>query len=153
MILLVCALAALIFAWNVPRAPLYIVMGAALYAASAAWHNMDWPYATAFGAGTNFVMIFFLWANADQKWELRVWNFYHLMLVVDLLYMAGFIRDRFIFAASLELINLVLLLFIVGTGLAQRLTDGNPARDFGARRTGFVHRTLFAPARPIGRPW
>lgn len=151
MVLLLTAAAAIVFAWEVPRAAAWVALGAALYALSAMWHNMGWPYATAFGAGTNFVMIAFLWAYADQKWELRLWNFYHLMLVVDLLYMAGFIRDHFVFAVTLEVINLVALLFIIVTGLVERVSDGHPARYYHPGRANFFHRALYAPAKPIGR--
>lgn len=151
MILLTAAFAAIVFAWNVPRAVAWTTMGGILYAVSAMYHNYSLPYATAFGAGTNFVMIGFLWAYADQKWEMRLWNFYHLMLVVDLLFIAGFIREKFVFAVTLEIINLVAVLFILGTGLAERLSDGNPARHYNPGRAGFINRALFAPAKPIGR--
>ncbi len=141
---------AILLAWHVPRAPLWIALGAILYGISAAWHNAELPHALLFGAATNFAMILLLWLIADQKWEMRLWNFYHLMLLIDALYAFGVIREKLIFASSLEAVNLLALLFIGATGAADRIYVDNWRADNGF--SGYLHRTLFAERAYRWRP-
>lgn len=145
------ALAAL-SAWHVPRAVFWIAIGAFFYVVSAMWHVYGFPYATAFGAGTNLVVCYLLWIFAEQRYEMRLWNFFHLMLVVDLLYIVGTIRDQITFAITLEVINLVALLFIMLTGIAERV-NGLSIRPSDTGWARFVHRALFAERSTNSRPW
>ncbi len=145
------ALIALVAAWNVPRAATWILLGAALYVASAMWHVWGYPHGVVFGAATNFMMIALFWQFADTRWEMRLWNFYHLMLLVDALFLFGVIRDQFMFAATLELINLFALAFITTTGAMERIggLSHGPA-DLG--RAGGFHHALFAERASWSRP-
>lgn len=139
-------------AWRVPRAVIWIGLGVASYVTSAMWHNAGWPYATQFGAATNLAICYLFWIFSNRRWEMRLWNFFHLMLVVDLLYMFGAIRDQFTFAVSLELINLSALIFIGVTGITERAGGGIRSWSAHPRRIGLVHRTLWAQRSDNSRP-
>jgi hypothetical protein len=140
-------------AWNVPRAPMWIALGAISYVTSAMWHNAGWPYATQFGAATNLAICYLMWVFADQRWEMRVWNAFHLMLLIDLLFIFGWIRSQYDFAVSLEIVNLVALIFIGATGIAERADAWRSARGADLHRTGLVHRALWAERSLASRPW
>jgi hypothetical protein len=146
------ALLAIASAWNVPRAVLWIALGAVFYVASAMWHNAGFSYGAAFGAGTNLVMCYLFWIRAEQRYEMRFWNFYHLMLVVDLLYIFGWIKDHEHFAIALEIINAIALLFIIATGLMER-AYGISSGSARVRRNSLVYRALWAERSAASRPW
>jgi hypothetical protein len=143
---------AMLLAWHVPRAPGWLALGALFYIASASWHNIGLPYGVFFGAATNFAMIGLLWVFADQRWEMRLWNFFHVMLLIDALYLFRIINDKFIFAASLELVNLLAMLFVAGTGVAERYDGSRDGRD-SIGWAGNFYRSLFAPRDLAYAPW
>lgn len=152
LILSTAAVTATILAWNVPRAVLWVGLGALSYITSAWWHNAGLPYATQYGAATNLIICYMFWIFAEQRFEMRLWNFFHLMLVVDLLYIFGAINDKLVFAISLELINLAALIFIGVVGIMERV-GGVHAWSTRPRRTGLVYRTLWAKRSLHSRPW
>ena len=145
--LVVGALTAAALAWRVPRAPIWILAGAASFVASVAWHKANLPYPAVFGAFTNLAVCFALYAYAKLKWEMRVWNCFHLMIVIDLLYLSGWIYSRYDYALALELANWLALLIIGTAGIAERAGYG-PAWAFARRASpgwaGAVHRRLYA---------
>lgn len=146
------AVIAALLAWRIPRAVLWIGCGALSYITSAWWHNAGLPYGTVYGAATNLAICYAFWILADAKWEMRLWNFFHLMLVVDLLYIFGAIRDIFVFAVSLELINLAALIFIGGVGIMERVGGVYSRRSrFGG--SDLVYRALWAERSEHSRPW
>lgn len=122
--LMVGGLVALILAWNVPRAPLWLMLGALSFGSSYLYHIAELPYPAAFGAATNLAVCFALYALAQQKWELRVWNCFHLMIVIDLLYLSGAITSRYDFAVGLEIANWLALLIIGAAGVTGRAGYG-----------------------------
>ena len=150
--LISAALIAGALAWRVPRAVIWIGLGVVSYVTSAMWHNAGLPYATAYGAATNLIICYLFWIFSNRRWEMRLWNFFHLMLVVDLLYIFGAIRDQFTFAVTLELINLAALIFIGLTGMFDRVGDGIHSWASSPRRPDWVHRTLWAQRSVNSRP-
>lgn len=151
-VLLSAATGAALLAWNVPRAVQWLCCGALSFVLSAMWHRAGWPYATAFGASTNLVICYLFWIFADQRWEMRLWNAFHAMLLVDLLYIFGAIGDHLTFAISLEFINLAAILLVAGTGIAER-ASGFHSRPAHRRGTGFIYHTLWAARSVASRPW
>ena len=139
-------------AWRVPRAVIWIGLGFASYVTSAMWHNAGWPYATVYGAATNLVICYLFWIFSNRRWEMRLWNFFHLMLVVELLYIFGAIRDQFTFAVTIELINLAALIFIGLTGIFDRVGGGIHSWVSHPRRSGFIYRALWAQRSDNSRP-
>lgn len=146
------ALFALVSSWQLPRARLWIGAGAFSYASSALWHNYGLPYPVYYGAATNLVLCYLLWIFAQQRYEMRVWNAVHLMLVLDLLYLTGFIRDKIAFAVSLEIVNLVALALISLTGIMERCH----VTSWADRYTGWralIYKSLWAERSRNSKPW
>lgn len=151
-VLIGAAIIAAALAWHVPRAVQWLALGALSYVSSAMWHNAGLPHGAFYGAMTNLAICYGLWIWADQRWEMRLWNCFHFMLIIDILYIVGIIRDQFTFAVSLELINLAAILLIAGTGIVQRV-DG---MDFGPYRHRWIdsfHRCLWPERSMASRPW
>lgn len=146
-VLLAGAVIATVLAWNVPRAVLWIALGALSFITSSWWHDAGLPYGAAFGGATNFAICLALYAWAQQRWELRVWNCYHLMLLIDILYLMGFIRSHYDFAVALEIANWLALLVIGAAGIAERAGHGMAFRPLGHSGAGFFSRALFAPRK------
>lgn len=143
---------AVALAWNVPRAVFWLSLGALSYVSSAMWHNAGLPYGTFYGAATNLLICYGLWIYADQRWEMRLWNLFHLMLMVDILYMTGAIADHLIFAEALELINFLAMLLISGTGIVER-ADGIRSGPYRNRWIDSFHRRLWPERSMASRPW
>lgn len=148
-LLLAGAVIAGYLAWNVPRAILWISLGALSFVASSWWHDAGLPYGAAFGAATNVFICFMLYAYAQYRFEMRIWNCFHLMLVIDILYLAGVVKSHYDFAVALELANWLALFVIGAAGIAERAARGVPAGLHIPGGTGLVHRALWAErARP-----
>lgn len=142
-LLVVGACTAGLLAWNVPRALMWIGMGALSFLASHWWHDAGLPYGAAFGAATNLAICYMLYAFAERRWEMRVWNCFHLMIVLDLMYMGGLIKSHYAFAVSLEIANWLALAVIGATGILERLRNGSPHHDLGWGWAGALHRALY----------
>lgn len=118
--LITLAIAAAVSAWHLQRAVLWISLGALSYVTSAWWHNAGLPYGAAYGMATNLAICFAIYGLAQQRWELRLWNAYHAMILLDILYLAGVIKTQLLFAVSLEVVNAAALFLIIGTGIMDR---------------------------------
>lgn len=137
-LLLGLALVATGLSYNLPRAWLWIGLGALSFITSSWWHYAALPHATAFGATTNLIICFLMYIYARQRWEMRVWNCFHLMIVIDLLYMWGWIDSHYLFTVGLEIANWLALIIIGGTGLLSMVAaNGIPDRT---RHSGWVYR-------------
>lgn len=136
--MIIGALVAGVSAWRVPNAVLWILCGAMSFIVSYLWYQAGLPNSVAFGAFTNAVIIMMLYAFARQQWELRIWNCFHLMLVLDILKLTGVIRSQEVFAVSLEVCNWLALSVIFWTGILDR------AARHGLHSHGAVRR-FFAP--------
>jgi hypothetical protein len=147
--LLAGAVIAAALAWNVPRAVLWISLGGLSFLASSWWHDAGFPYGAAFGAATNLAVCYAIYALAQLRYELRVWNAFHLMILIDLLRMAGVIKTHYTFAVSLELANWLAILIIGTTGILERVHNGR--RDF-SWRPGWVHHLRRALVSERKRP-
>lgn len=131
-------------AWEVPRAVLWISLGALSFLASSWWHDAGWPYGAAFGAATNIGICFLIYALAELRWELRVWNCFHLMIVIDLLNLTGVVKSHYDYAVALELANWLALLVIGAAGIMERASRGVYSGPYRARGAGLVYRALWA---------
>ena len=137
--LLAGAVVAMSLSWKLPRASLWIILGALSFFLSYQWHVAGWPYPAVFGASTNLAVCFAIYAKAQLKYEMRVWNCFHLMIVIDLLYLSGWISSRYDYAVGLELANW-LGIFVIGVaGLADRAGYGHNWLLSHRRRSGWVH--------------
>ena len=138
------AVIACVVAWNVPRAVIWVALGALSFVVSSWWHDAGLPYGAAFGAATNVAICLLIYAIAELRWELRLWNCFHLMIVLDLLSLTGVVKSHYDFAVALELANWLALLVVIVTGITERAGRGVPTGLRGVSRTGLVYRALWA---------
>lgn len=117
-------LAAIFIAWRVPRAVLWAGLLALSFVVSSWWHDAGLPYGAAFGASTNVAIGLLIYAIAEKRYEMRIWNCLHLMIVIDILYLAGWIASHTFFAIALELANWLAILVIGAAGLLERAGYG-----------------------------
>jgi hypothetical protein len=149
--LLVGAAVTVVVAWNVPRAVFWVALGALSFVSSSWWHDAGLPYGAAFGALTNLAICLLLYAAAEQRWEMRLWNVFHLMIVIDVLSITGAIGSHYQFAVALELANWLGLSIIFTTGWLERAGRHGGIPDSGHRSgvLGALRRALWAPrSRP-----
>lgn len=146
--LLVGATVTAILSSRVPRATLWIFMGAMSFILSAMWEYHGFPNRDFFGAITNIVICLMLYAFAQYRWEMRVWNAFHIMIVLDLLHMTGLINSHYWLIVSLEIANWTALLIIGATGLMEGY--GRGVLSARHHRPGWldpVYHSLYAPRR------
>jgi hypothetical protein len=132
-----CILAG-VSAWNVSRAILWLGLGAFSYVTSAWWHDAGFPYATLYGAFTNVVICVLLYKMADSKWEMGVFNCFIGMILIDLLYVCGVVKNAYDFAVGLEVVNVCAMLLIGATGILERLRSYG--YDFRNSDSAVLHR-------------
>lgn len=128
--------------WHVPRALLWISLGALSFILSAAWQAHGLPYRDAFGAGTNVVICLALYSLAEKRWEMRVWNCFHAMILLDFLHMGGLINSNFWLIVSLEVANWTALLIIGTAGIMEWAGVRNAFGLSHSRRSGYLYRAL-----------
>jgi len=144
-------LAAIVIAWRVPRAVLWCGLFVLSFITSSWWHDDGLPYGAAFGASTNVAIGLAIYALAERRYEMRLWNCLHLMIVVDILYLMGWVADHASFAFALELANWLAIAVVGVTGTLERAGYG---MDTGRHRHGFAdsfRRALYAERRDP--PW
>lgn len=151
--LLTMAVIAVVLAWRVPNAALWVGFGLFSYVTSAWWHNAGFPYATLYGAATNVATCLAIYYVGVAKWEMRLFACFILMLLIDLLFVCGVIETQYIFAVSLEVVNAYALLLIWAAGIAERVGGGHrfghPYRSLLDR----VHRALFSQGKKQYPRW
>ena len=144
---------AIVLAWRVPRAVLWVGIGALFYYLTASWHNAGLPNGVWLGAASNFAMIVLITRYGQDKWEWLLGNAFALMILIDLFHAAGY-ATRLQFAVALEIVNAAALLMIAGTGMVQRIRDGQLAARLAdcvaVRRS---HQAAFARAKPYPQWW
>lgn len=126
--------------WHLPRAWLWIAMGVGSFIASTAWVRYGLPYGAAFGAATNLAICFTMYALAEHRWEMRVWNCFHAMITLDILYLFGLIGSKSQFVIGLEIANWAALIVIGATGVMNGVHLGYDHHGI----LGRIHRTLYS---------
>ena len=112
------AIIAGLLAIRVPRAIFWIALGIISYTLSSWAHNENVPYAAYIGAATDFAICALLFIMARSRWEMRVWHCFNLMVLIDILYSVGVIKDHYDYAVALELANWLAILFIGQAGVS-----------------------------------
>lgn len=123
-LLAIFAIAVTVLAWRVPRAAMWVGLGALSFCASGWWHDSGLPYGAAFGAFTDIAVVFALYAYARLLYELVFWGCFILMMLIDLLLLTHVINSHWDFAVGLEVANWLALLSIGLAGLADRAKIG-----------------------------
>lgn len=143
---------AFLCSWKLPRAWLWLTFGAASYVVSASLHVAGYAHAIWVGVASNVAFFLALFMLAEEKWELRVWQCVTLMLLLDALRVVE-VATQLQFAVALEIVNMVAMAVIAGTGI-MRLADGLlPPSAADRIRDSLVHRSLFKKREPYPRWW
>lgn len=111
-------------AWNVPRAPMWIALQALSFCISGWWHDAGLPYGEAFGAFTDLVVVFALYAYCQLLYEIVFWSCFILMMFIDFLSLTHLINSHFALAVGLEVANWLALISIGAAGMADRAGIG-----------------------------
>lgn len=151
--LLTGACLAALVSFHLPRAWLWILLGAVSFVLSAIWQKAGLPYREGFGAATDFVIVLLIYRYAERRWELMVMNCFILMMLLDFLYITGAINSHFWLIVSLECANWLALFVITGAGITERIRDGEGV-DYAVHRgvSGHLHRALHAERSVASRP-
>ena len=113
------ALFVVAFSWKVPRAWLWIGLGAVSFVASSIWWDNGLPYGAWFGGITDLVICLLITETARYRWELWFSYAFGLMMLVDALNLMGAVPSHYVFAVTLELLNWAALFVIFITALLQ----------------------------------
>lgn len=160
---------AYIFAGNLPRARLWLVLGALSFTVSSLYWAAGLPNPAIVGGVCDLVVCLVLYLLAHQWWEMRVWNCYHVMIVLNASYhidsmdrpgwltmlsfhnlwgwtasLAG-VSEKFAYGALLDAANWVALVLIGGAAIAQAMVMQNAVastRGSGGWRNLLVRRVL-----------
>jgi len=138
-----------LIAWNVPRGTLWAASSILIMQASYMWWEAGLPHGAFVGGALNIAMCLALYALARQRWEMTLWRCYHLMIVLDILFLLG-AATHFQFAIGLEIANMMAIAVIGATGLMERLGNGVP-RAHPSGWLGSMRRSLYAKRRVP--PW
>lgn len=148
--LLVGAVLVALFSWRLPRALFWIVIGGAAFVASSVYWNQGLPYPAAFAGLCDLVVCFIMYAVARQRWEMRVWNCFHGMLLVNILYLAKLVPSHFMYGAALDLFNWLALAIIGGAAALQMADSHGVGHGSGGFARGWLRSVsdlLFAPRK------
>ena len=125
MILAMAAVAAVALAWRVPRAWLWVALGALDFIATTAYARGGWEYPSFFSVivdGLVCACIFFI---ATRRWEMQIGRLFMAMMLVNLVYflaehIAKVEMSHAIYITVLEVLNALVLCLIGGIGTMER---------------------------------
>ncbi len=116
--LLFGAIIALALTYKTPRAWLWIGLGAASFAASTlVWEYGDKTFHPLFTFTCDALFCLALHLRIRQQWEVGILFLYIVSVFVSLMKLGGFMPDGIMYAAMLEGVNWLALLWIGGIGL------------------------------------
>lgn len=141
---------ALVAAWWVRNAVLWLSLGALCYAVTAMWHNYGFPNGVLVGAVLNFSIVALISRYAIARWEIVFGHCIVAMILIDLLYASGVIQDRYTFAVALEIVNAIAMLFVIAIGILDRIGHAGGLGYWRPVRSGYLF--AFAVRKPYP-PW
>lgn len=119
--LVIGALVATVISLNVPRAWIWILSGAASFAASTAYSRYGMPYPSAFGIACDSFVVLAIFHFSKLNYELVLWRIFQSMILINILYLAGLIGPKWAYVVALEVMNWAALLVISGTAISKRV--------------------------------
>lgn len=137
--LMIGAIIALLLSTNLPRSWLWILAGAGSFAASTLYARFGLPYPSAFSVTCDSAVVLAIYHCAKEKYELVLWRVFQAMILINILYLAGWIGPHWAYIIALELMNWAALLFITGTAIAERIahSETHPGWLGNRRLRGF----------------
>jgi len=119
--LMIGAIVALLLSTNLPRSWLWILAGAGSFGASTLYSRLGLPYPSAFSVACDSAVVLAIYHFAKEKYELVLWRVFQAMILVNILYLAGWIGPHWAYIIALEIMNWAALLFITGTAITERI--------------------------------
>ncbi len=152
--LLIGATVVALFTWQVERAWLWILAGAASFILSAWWEANGLPLHPAVTALCDTAVCVLIFFMARHWWELGLYRLFQCSVLISITYLGltmwtGNTNFHYAYIVALEAINWLALMLILGVGFMQGVVDSGVLRDTGS--SGAIHRTgkaLFAPRSP-----
>jgi len=142
--LLVGAIITMRVAWRLPRAALWIMVGATDFAATTAYARYGLPNPTMFTLGVDAAVCVSIFFIGKRAWEFPgLYLVFQGMVLASLLNLAGLIGTHWSYVALLELLNWIGLAIIGGTAVLQWID----ANGMDSDRLGLVHRSSLALRR------
>ncbi len=144
--LLVGLLFAAMASYRNPRGVVWLGLAAIDFIASTAYWRSGLPYAEGVAGACDAAVCLAVYFAGKERWELGVWRLMQISVAINFLYLAGNIGifsdiPHETYSIMLEAINWILLLFIGGMGIMQRIGVSNA----GAHRPwNRVRRALLA---------
>jgi hypothetical protein len=134
------AIAAIV--WNLaahlPQARMWIVAGAMSFFASTIYVDAGLPYHPAFTLVCDACVCLSVYFLGKEEWEKRIYNVFQLSVLISIIRMSKLIDDSVVYAAALEICNLMALLFIGGTAIIDRIS----ANGHGYGLSAWWHRHI-----------
>lgn len=119
------AVAALIAIGNL-RALLWLVGGAGTFLASSAYWRTGYAHPELVAGSMDAAVCLAIYFAGRQRWEMWVWRFFQVMLMINIIRLAGTIgifhdTGQAPYAITLEAMNWLVILLIGGTSGLQRI--------------------------------
>ncbi len=118
--LLAIAAVAFISSSDMPRARLWIAAGGGAYLLSLLYSDLKLPYAPAFAVLCDFTICLMIYGLAAKRWELYLMIPFQASILVNILELMRLVPERYLYVYSLDVLNLLALLFIGGMLILER---------------------------------
>lgn len=151
------AVLAVMMAWNVPRARLWIATIAWSFAVSSMTWDVVGHELPRFHAFITMlcdcVVCLTVYHAAKEKWEIWLYRLFLISVFSSVIRLAGWLDTNILYASPLEIINALAFIMIGGVGLLDRIARHGPSRAFRHwfRHSGFPRLALRAPRK--APPW
>lgn len=119
------AVAALVAMGNL-RAMAWLAVGAGTFLASSAYWRTGWEHPELVAGGLDAAVCLAIYFFGRQRWEMWVWRFFQVMLLINIIRLAGTIgifhdTGQAPYAITLEAMNWLVILLIGGMSGLQRI--------------------------------
>lgn len=113
-----------------PRGILWLGLAAIDFIASTAYWRSGLPYAEGIAGACDAAVCLAVYFAGRERWEMGVWRLMQVSVAINFLYLAGNIGvfgaiPHEVYSIMLEAVNWLLILFIGGMGIMQRIGVSN----------------------------
>lgn len=122
--LLIMALVTAFVARGLPRAWLWLSVGALSFIISATWWRLGLPYHPAATLACDSLVCLTIYSLAKEEFEIWLFNLFRLSVLISLLKLFGVINENLVYASALEGVNVLALLLIGCTGILAGTANG-----------------------------
>lgn len=145
--------------WRIPRAWLWIGLGAANFAVTAIYEKYGFPMPPFLTAMCDATMCLIIYRFAEQRWEIWLFRLFQGSVLAGICYffmayVMGNTAGHLTYVVVLEIINWLALITIGGTAVLEwGGSHGSLAHALLGRRVSGVGRIVRAPRAPSEKWW